>query len=335
MLIPPFTVVTATCNEQHLDSWLPRAIPAVFLAYNQESTDKTYVCLNLETGRVISTGDTKPLHGAKVSREAWHLLLGDTAKEQIAWKKFDPLDDEKISSAIDYTTGQRLNDIMRSTPSGVELISDRKQMRAEGRGEFGGEGISETKTETTKTRCGIKRNRVEEYFDAEAETAKRMRDERAAKRQRTRQTETETNKPELADESKSDDATKVAGNPETEPEEVRESRTNETKKKRVTNEKRRMSERIRMLWDPLQPKTKEVCLTEDAGDVESFMWVKLGQYQRVALPEEIPGREDPYDSIHLDDNHGEIFLTENVLTLKQALKSDEDRPLYHKAMQGE
>ncbi len=53
---------------------------------------------------------------------------------------------------------------------------------------------------------------------------KRVRDERAAKRKRARQTETESQRPETANESNSDEAAKTVGNTETEPEEVRDSR---------------------------------------------------------------------------------------------------------------
>jgi hypothetical protein len=92
-----------------------------------------------------------------------------------------------------------------------------------------------------------------------------------------------------------------------------------------------MSERIKALWGSAQPKQKEVHLTEDIEtDINPF--AHIGQFTRVALPEECGEDRDPEGELHWNDKVGEIYLTENVMTSRQALRNAIDRPFFYKAM---
>ncbi len=69
-----------------------------------------------------------PVYWAKLSREAWKLILSDSAEERISWKKFGLLEEGELSVATETTIEQKLSDTIKETSSGTTLISFRKKM---------------------------------------------------------------------------------------------------------------------------------------------------------------------------------------------------------------
>ena len=347
-MITPFAVVTVTVNDSQPGSMLPRAILGVFLGYHEASADYSYAFLNLETGKLGTSADVTPLEGSKVSRAAWKVMLGEAVEAQIVWKTFIP--PEPMGEVIDEGPA-KLNDITRTTDDGIELISDRKQMRSEMADEFERSCTGAVKRKNTASaKCSKEESdseksttntelRIEHTASEKCSTEKGESTKRAERKRKREQSEVEERGMKQAAERalRREKRGKREGNCLT--------LTGETRGER----RRTMAERIRTLWSGFQPVVLNIEELSREADIRAIHQSKYGRMERVALSEEIGmnhgmhrySEEGIYaegedrSSLHWGDSRAEVYLTENVLNFSQAMKLEEEKESFEHAMRDE
>ena len=193
-MVEPFTLCTATMNDNKLGALEERSMPGVVVGYKTVSTNVTCEMLNLATGRINVSADVRIIRDARISRATWREILGEEETDSIEWDKFLPvegwqehgvgitMEEGKLTDMV--ASGEDRKRKFNSVGGVMDTTDERGEKRQRIRGDRKGlRGIMEDTEGEIEGNKGEQKEKGGEQGKRKGETERKERDERYRKRE--------------------------------------------------------------------------------------------------------------------------------------------------------